>query len=134
MINITNGITRQFRKMIYLWGGLLFIMQLLMAGCSLWGKKQQDGFSHLKGQHILVVINGLNRNPDVIEDWVDYKRYTWRQCKATGEYTVGIRNDDAYYLQPEVVCCDVQFDTDRKNIILDYAGLTVCPVNDSLKK
>lgn len=135
MIDINNGIATQFRKILYLLGKLLCINIILMlTACNIWNKPKQDEFVHLKGQHILVVIDGFGRNPDVIEDWVDYKRYTWHQCKTTGQSSVGVRDNDTYYLKPEVVCCDVQFETDRKNIVFGYEGLNTCPVSNSLKQ
>ena len=135
MIDINNGIATLYRKIFYLLSKLLCITILLMlTACSLWNKTQQDEFVHLKGQHILVVIDSFSRNPDVIEDWVDYKRYTWHQCKATGRSSVEVKDNGTYYLKPGVICCDVQFETDRKNIVFGYKGLNTCPVSNSLKQ
>lgn len=104
-----------------------------MAGCSFWATKNTDSFSYLKGKHILSVIEKLNRNPDVIEDWSDYKRYTWQQCSATGSSVMAKRDDGSYYLKPELSCCSLVFEANRNNNIMAYQGLENCPLGDSLK-
>lgn len=113
----------------------LWLLVFLVGGCSS-NKRNMlaERLANLKGQHILFVINKFNKNPDVIEDWTDYKRYIWRQCETEDMSALGIRDNGAYYLKPKVVCCNIEFDTDRKNIILGSKGLDVCPVKDSLNQ
>ncbi|AZS51199.1 hypothetical protein DM558_10660 [Entomomonas moraniae] len=123
-----------FRRMNNLSFFLLSMLFLIINGCSSKQNGSWEEASNLTSQHILVVISKLNRNPDVIEDWTDYKRYTWRYCKTQDMFALGIRNDDAYYLKPKVVCCNIEFDTDRNNLILGSKGLDVCPVSDGLSQ
>lgn len=106
---------------------------LLVSGCS--GNEQSEFSERLanaKGQHILMVIDAFNRNPDVIEDWTDYKRYIWQQCETVDMSSLGVRDNGAYYLKPKVVCCNVEFEADRRNIILGSKGLDVCPIKEGL--
>lgn len=105
-----------------------FILTLLAGGCADKLSDRQNEMSNLVGQHILVVINKFNRNPDVIEDWSDYKRYTWQSCKTQDMSALGRHADGAYYLKPNVICCNIEFDTDRNNLILGSKGLDICPV------
>lgn len=123
-----------FRRRSYLSFFLLSTLFLFINGCSSKQNGDLKEASNLTGQHILVVISKLNRNPDVIEDWTDYKRYTWRYCKTQDMSALGVRNNDAYYLKPKVVCCNIEFDTDRNNLILGSKGLDVCPVGDGLSQ
>lgn len=133
MIGKNIKVLPYFRQGWYL-SFFLSMLFLLIIGCSSKQNSNWEGGADLVGQHILVVINKLNRNPDVIEDWTDYKRYTWRYCKTQDMSALGVRNDGAYYLKPKVLCCNIEFDTDRNNLILDSKGLDICPVSDSLSR
>lgn len=133
MIGKNIKVLPYFRQGWYL-SFFLSMLFLLIIGCSGKQNSSWEGESDLAGQHILVVINKLNRNPDVIEDWTDYKRYTWRYCKVQDMSALSVRNNGAYYLKPKVLCCNIEFDTDRNNLILDSKGLDICPVSDSLSR
>ena len=112
---------------------LLVLFIFSTSGCSFWSAEKTDDFGYLKGKHILTVIEELNRNPDVIEDWSDYKRYTWQHCEPTGQSMMARRVDGSYYLKPERSCCNLVFEVNRNNKIMAYQGLGSCPLGDNLK-
>lgn len=116
------------------WKAFFLISSIVsISGCSLWATEKADDFSYLKGKHILTVIERINRNPDVIEDWSDYKRYTWQYCKPTGQTLMAAREDGSYYIKPEQSCCALVFEANRSNKIMAYQGVENCPLGDSLK-
>lgn len=98
----------------------------LNVGCA---HKANTDFKYLKNKPITLVETKFKRKPDNVEDWGDYKRYTWLVCRTTNKRiteTYMVNNEINYRVKQEVDCCPVIFKADLNNKVVDYSNIENC--------
>jgi len=90
----------------------------------------------LQGKNIDYVLKGFNFNPDAIEVWQGYQRYSWHICKNTGQSVIAKKDDNTLYYKPEIKCCNAVFDVNWDNKIVSYnkEEISYCPIDLGFKK
>lgn len=99
---------------------------VITSGCA---QKTTVDFRYTKNKSITMVETRFKRPADNIEDWGDYKRYTWLMCRSTDKQVTEpymVNNEINYRVKQEVDCCPVVFKVDINSRVVDYSNVETC--------